>query len=97
MESKLRAMSDPRVEAVRADELVGLGSCTSMDEAFTDAELIAHLDGMDVSTPAGAIKEARDMEELWLEQGLNARWGEDDDPQKVAYDSFIKRRKELER
>ncbi len=90
-------MSDPRVVAVRADELVGLGTCTSVDEAFEDPELVAHLDGMDVKTPQGAVKEMRDMEELWLEQGLNARWGEEDDPQKVAYDSFIKKRKELER
>ncbi len=90
-------MSDPRVSAVRADELVGLGSCTSMDEAFTDEELAAHMNYMGVTTTEEAIREARDMEELWLEQGLNQRWGEDDDPQKVAYDSFIKRRKELER
>ena len=90
-------MADPRVVAVRADELVGVGTCTSIDEAFEDAELIEALDQAGVKTPEQAVQGARDLEERWLERGLDARWGEDDDPQLLLYNEFVKKRKELER
>ena len=31
-----------------------------------------------------------DMEGLWLEKGLNQRWGEDDDPQLIAWQNWNK-------
>ena len=38
-----------------------------------------------IVTEEGAIEWALDQEGLFLEQGLNQRWGEDDDPQLVAW------------
>lgn len=78
-------MKDARVIAIRADKNVGRGSCSSIDECWSDAELIAALDGENITEPAAAVKFAYDMEGLHLEQGLNARWGEDDDPQLIAW------------
>ena len=80
-------MRDPRVEAVRKDELVGEGSCTTVDEALEDKELLELLDESGVTTPAAAIEWARDFEGLQKEQATNFRWGEDEDPEiKILHD-----------
>jgi hypothetical protein len=86
-------MSDPRVEAIRANPLVGRGSCSRIDECMSDDEVLEHVKDLDVDK---AVVWALDDEELWLEQGLNQRWGEDDDPQLLTYNDFIARRKEAE-
>jgi|TARA_R110001583_G_scaffold16234_5_gene66144 hypothetical protein len=72
---------DIRVDAIRNDPCVGRGSCTSIDECFEDKELIENLDTSGVTSKKDAVKWARDHEGLWLEKGLNQRWGSDDDPQ----------------
>jgi hypothetical protein len=72
---------DPRVAAIRADKKVGKGSCTSIDECYDDAEIVEYLDKLKFVTIESAIKWAYDSEGLWLEQGLNQRWGEDSDQQ----------------
>lgn len=81
-------MRDPRVEAIRTDSLVGEGSCASIDECFEDDELVELLDLASVKTPLEAVKWARKNEGLSVEQGLNARWGEDDDPQLKAHEEW---------
>lgn len=83
----MNASDDPRVQAIRKDPLVGKGSCSSVDECWSDKELLSFLDGDDV-TLEECIVWARDHEEGHLEQGLNARWGEDDDPQLSDYHDF---------
>lgn len=50
---------DARVKAVRADEKVGNGSCSWIDECMSDEELIAWLDERGAKTPAAAVKAAR--------------------------------------
>jgi len=72
---------DTRVDAIRNDPCVGRGSCASIDECYSDNELAELLDSCGVSSENDAVKWARDHESLWLEKGLNQRWGEDDDPQ----------------
>ncbi len=89
-------MADARVEAIRKDKLVGHGSCSSIDECMSDAELIKTLDECEIKTVKTALKFAYDHEELWLEQGLNQRWGDDDDPQLANYDNFKKQRNDNE-
>ncbi len=74
-------MRDPRVEAIRKDELVGNGTCTTVDEALEDGELLGYLEEDKVTTPEAAIEWARDYEGLQKEQASNTRWGEDKDPQ----------------
>ena len=79
---------DERVKAIRNDDLVGRGSCSSIDECYSDGELAQQLDDYSIHTPVAAVKWARESEGLWLEQGLNQRWGEDDDPQLLAYNEW---------
>ena len=74
-----------RVTAIRNHPKVGAGSCTSVDECWDDKDIIEFLDDNNVTTEAGAIEWALDQEGLFLEQGLNCRWGEDDDPQLIAW------------
>lgn len=62
---------DPRVAAVRADDQVGRGSCSSIDECMTDDELVAYLDERGATTPAEAVAEAR---KTWAVQ--QAVWNE---------------------
>jgi hypothetical protein len=75
------------VEAVRTDPNVGRGTCTNIDECFSDDELFEDL-LKDCKTPEEAVKAAYEFEGLKLEQALNARWGEDDDPQLIAYNEW---------
>jgi|TARA_R110000824_G_scaffold156203_1_gene329174 hypothetical protein len=74
-----------RVTAIRDHSRVGRGTCTSVDECWDDKEIIEFLDENNIVTEEGAIEWALDQEGLFLEQGLNQRWGEDDDPQLVAW------------
>lgn len=76
---------DIRVAAIRHDTRVGWGTCTSIDECYDDRDLVNMLDCADILTAEGAVKWAHIMEGLHLEQGLNQRWGEDDDPQLEAW------------
>lgn len=81
-------MSD-MLAAVKADPLVGRSSCSRIAECVgfgKDLERELALAGCD--TPAKAVKWARDDERLFLEQGLNQRWGEDDDWQLKAHRDF---------
>tara|TARA_Y100000296_G_C5146330_1_gene243890 strand:+ start:812 stop:1060 length:249 start_codon:yes stop_codon:yes gene_type:complete len=77
-----------RVDAIRSHPKVGVGSCTSVDECWDDKEIIEFLDNNGVTTEEGAIKWALEQEGLFLEQGLNQRWGEDDDPQLIAWNKW---------
>jgi hypothetical protein len=72
---------DARVKAIRQDPKVGWGSCTSTDECLSDQDLILDLDRAGIATAEDAVKWAHKMEGIHLEVALNARWGEDDDPQ----------------
>lgn len=82
------------VAAIRADKLVGRGSCTSVDECWTDEDLAEYLARDDVTTVEGAVRWARESEGLWLEKAADARWGEDDDPELEELRSFRRRMKE---
>lgn len=70
------------IKAIRGHKLIGHGTCTATDEAYSDDELYEKL--KDFSTIEDAIAWRLDMEDINIEQALNARWGEDDDPQLQA-------------
>ena len=74
-----------RVTAIRDHSKVGRGTCTSVDECWDDKDIIEFLDDNGIQTEEGAIEWALEQEGLHLEQGLNCRWGEDDDPQLIAW------------
>ena len=73
-------MNDPRVTAIRSNPRVGRGSCTSIDECYSDSELIEDLNEDGVETPEAAVTWALKSEGLWREQALNASSGEEDCP-----------------
>ena len=77
-----------RVTAIRDHSRVGRGTCTSVDECWDDKEIIEFLDDNNVTTEEGAIEWALEQEGLFLEQGLNQRWGEDNDPQLIAWNEW---------
>lgn len=79
--------NDPRVQIIRSDSKVGIGTCTSIDECQTDTELVDLMDENGTTTK-NARQWARELEGLWLEQGLNQRWGEEDDPQLKEYKEY---------
>lgn len=87
-------MSDPRVQAIRDDKLVGRGTCSTIDECYTDGELIEQLDSEGIHSTKESVEWAVEFEGLRVEQATNARWGDSDDPQIEAYDDFEKRRKQ---
>lgn len=84
----MKAKNDSRVLAIRANEKVGRGSCSSIDECWDSSELVEALDAAGITDAAGAVAWALESEGLHLEAGLNARWGEDDDPQLARYREF---------
>jgi len=79
-----------RVTAIREHNKVGRGSCTSIDECWEDKEILSWLDDNNINTPDGAVQWALEQEGLFLEKGLNQRWGEDDDPQLIAWQEWNK-------
>ena len=78
-----------RVKAIRANDRVGRGSCTIIDECYGDDEIIAMLDDENIATPKDAVLWAIQRVGANLEQALNCRWGSDDDPQLKAYDDWM--------
>ena len=79
---------DKRIKAISANEKVGRGSCSTIDECWDIDEIIEELDGKGISTPEAAVKWAWETEGIVLEQSLNARWGSDDDPSLERYHWF---------
>lgn len=79
---------DTRVQAIRRDPRVGDYSCSVVDECWGDGALAAQLDYERITTVEAALKWAYEQEGLHLEQGLNQRWGEDNDSQLVAYQEW---------
>ena len=49
-------MTDVRVQAIRADRRVGVGSCSTLDECFTDGELIEVLNQDEVRGKRAAVR-----------------------------------------
>lgn len=58
--------TDIRVIAIRADKRVGVGSCSTIDECFTDAELIADMNEDGVVGGPAAVQWALEYEALRL-------------------------------
>lgn len=91
-----RAIYSSLVDAIRRCTLVGRGTCSTIDECMEDQELVDKLIRDGIRTPSDALKWARDYEQLRLELALDARWGEDCDPQLKRLEDFMQRRSELE-
>ena len=60
-------------------------------ECLSDDELSWMLNEDGIISTTAAIQWARDYEQMFMEQLLNTRWGEDDDPQLEEYAAWEKR------
>lgn len=70
-------MTDPRVIAIRADKIVGRGMCSSINEAFSEKELIELLDRENAKTVKQAVACARRfhrMRNAHQEEIESTRW-----------------------
>lgn len=56
--------TDPRIAAIRFDPVVGRGTCTDIDEAYTDEEILALLDVLGATTPEEAVRAARSTQRV---------------------------------
>jgi hypothetical protein len=65
--AKLRR-NDPRIRAIREHKIFGFGSCSPVDETFTDVELEDRLNEEEAVTVAEALKWARFQHELICDQ-----------------------------
>lgn len=79
------------IKSVRSHPKLGRGSCSTIDECWSDKELLEEFDKEGIKTPQEAVSWAMEYEGLQREQALNQRWGEDDDPQKAWYDDLKKK------
>jgi len=82
------------VETVRSCPIVGRGTCSTLDECMSDDEIAESLSEHGIETDDGAIKWGLRFEGMQLEQALNCRWGEDTDPELVAWNEFQEKVKE---
>ena len=73
-------MSEPDkwVEAIRQHKLGGRGSCSSIDECWSDVELSEMLVEQGIKSEKAAVTWALDVEGMWHERALNASSGEED-------------------
>tara|TARA_B100000131_G_C18002697_1_gene567152 strand:+ start:381 stop:698 length:318 start_codon:yes stop_codon:yes gene_type:complete len=77
MAANLLAAADPRVIIIRKDKNLGSGSCTSIDECWSDSEILEFLDENKITTTKEALSWAYEQEGFRREAGLNASSGDE--------------------
>jgi len=65
---------DKRVEAIRSHPKVGRGTCSVIDETWSDQELVTELDAMGANTTTKAVAWAVDRHDLWADV-MEDIWG----------------------
>ncbi len=81
--------------AIRDSRLVGTGSCTVIDECYEDSDISEALQRLKITTVAGALEWAIDVCDLYIEQALNCRFGDGDDPQLAMAEEWDAAKKNL--
>lgn len=76
------------IAAIRADKVVGVHTASVVDECYTEQELEQALRSYQIWNPRAAVQWARNVERAHLEQALDCRWGDDDDPELDIYADF---------
>lgn len=66
-------MSQEMIAAVRRDVKVGRGTCSVIDECYSDRELAQALDEAKITTVKDAVEWARDVERLFREREQEVR------------------------
>ena len=98
MKSKTKEMAqkDVRVQAIRKDHRVGLGTCTSIDECWSESEILEFLDDNNIKSAKAAVDWAYEQEGLFREKGSNCSFGESDCELIRAADEWSKIMKDRE-
>lgn len=87
-------MNDPRLSAIRRHPLVGEHRLTFLLMCHSESDIIAMLDADAANSVEEAVEWAIEDQDFKLEQALNCRCGEDDDPQLLEYQAFQAERKQ---
>lgn len=66
-------MEKEMVAAIRSDVKVGRGTCSVIDECYSDSELLAALAEEGIDTVKAAVDWARDVERLFREREQEVR------------------------
>lgn len=66
-------MDKEMVAAVRSDVKVGYGTCSVIDECYSDNELLESLHDAGITTVKDAVAWARDVENLFREREQEVR------------------------
>ena len=82
---------DSRVAAIRADVLVGAGTCSVLEECWEDSDLAEFLDRNGITSDVEAVKQARQAQLMFLEEGTNQSSGEPNCPLVASYRAFKER------
>lgn len=61
------------IKAVRDDQVVGRGSCSSIDECYSDVELQEMLNTFNIRGKIESVRFCRQQENLYREQEGNTR------------------------
>jgi hypothetical protein len=64
---------DAIIKRVRADKLIGIGTCSSIDECMTDEEVIEYCERLGISGACMAVAELRRKEALYREMERSVR------------------------
>lgn len=59
------ASTQELIEAIRADSVVGIGSCSVIDECFSDEELVERFDLAKRWSAKNAVRLARELHFVW--------------------------------
>lgn len=87
----MKATTQEMLDAIRNHKLVGRGSCTVVDECYSDRYIARELETYKVETIDGAIAYAINEQSGFLEAGLNQRFGDEGDPQLVEWKEWQER------
>jgi|TARA_Y100000034_G_C6761507_1_gene339195 hypothetical protein len=82
------AKEDNRVMAIRADTLIGKDSCSFIDECLDAFDIVEELDRLNIESPVEAIKHYIEAQHRQYERGLDARAGNDDDPELIQFNEW---------
>ena len=63
---------DARVVAVRADSMVGHGTCSYMEETMDDADLLKEIEDAGAKTPKAAVRAMRSLNATLMENDQEA-------------------------
>ena len=86
------AKKDVRVIAIRADSLIGNDSYSFIDECLSATNIVEELDAANIESPVDAIRHFITAQGYQYERGLDARAGNDNDPELLLFNEWEKKR-----